>query len=68
VETEQNVSFEDLEKRIGEWKEIALFLRRNVVQGEQGQDGAFRELSLIPSCEAITMSRARVVADWQVYE
>jgi hypothetical protein len=68
VETEENVSFEDLEKRIGEWKEIALFLRRNVVQGEQGQDGAFRESSLVPSCEAIIMSREKVVADWQVYE
>ena len=32
----------ELEKRIGEWKEIALFLRRNVVQGEQGEDGSFR--------------------------
>jgi hypothetical protein len=42
VETEENVSYEDLEKRIGEWREIALFLRRNVVQGEQGEDGSYR--------------------------
>ena len=33
---------EDIEKRIGEWKEIALFLRRNVVQGERGDDGSYR--------------------------
>jgi len=39
---EEEVSEAELEKRIGEWKEIALFLRRNVVQGEQGEDGSFR--------------------------
>jgi complex III assembly factor LYRM7 len=39
---EEKVSEAELEKRIGEWKEIALFLRRNVVQGEQGEDGSFR--------------------------
>jgi complex III assembly factor LYRM7 len=39
---EEEVSEAELEKRIGEWKEIALFLRRNVVQGEQGEDGTFR--------------------------
>jgi hypothetical protein len=39
---EEEVSEAELENRIGEWKEIALFLRRNVVQGEQGEDGSFR--------------------------
>jgi len=39
---EEEVSEVELEKRIAEWKEIALFLRRNVVQGEQGEDGSFR--------------------------
>lgn len=46
MEVESEISEEELEKRIGEWKEIALFLRRNVVQGEQGEDGAFRMSSL----------------------
>jgi complex III assembly factor LYRM7 len=46
VPVETEVSEEELEKRIGEWKEIALFLRRNVVQGEQGDDGSFRMSSL----------------------
>ena len=46
---EEEVSEAELEKRIGEWKEIALFLRRNVVQGEQGEDGTFRmSPSLLP--------------------
>jgi hypothetical protein len=39
---ETDISAEELEKRIGEWKEIALFLRRNVVQGEKGEDGSYR--------------------------
>ena len=39
---EEEVTEAELEKRIAEWKEIALFLRRNVVQGEQGEDGSFR--------------------------
>jgi len=30
-------------KRIEEWLEVALFLRRNVVQGVQEEEGAFRE-------------------------
>lgn len=34
---------EELSKRIEEWKEIALFLRRNVVQGELKGDGSYRE-------------------------
>jgi hypothetical protein len=42
---ETDVSAEELEKRIGEWKEIALFLRRNVVQGEKGEDGSYRTFS-----------------------
>jgi hypothetical protein len=42
-ESERDVTPEDIEKRIGEWKEIALFLRRNVVQGERGDDGSYRE-------------------------
>jgi hypothetical protein len=46
IPAETEVSEEELEKRIGEWKEIALFLRRNVVQGEQGDDGSFRMSSL----------------------
>lgn len=40
---ETEVTYEELEKRIGEWKEIALFLRRNVVQGEKTEDGSYRE-------------------------
>lgn len=44
-EVETDVTYEELEKRIGEWKEIALFLRRNVVQGEQTEDGSYREWS-----------------------
>jgi hypothetical protein len=42
VTEEETVTYEELEKRIGEWKEIALFLRRNVVQGEKGEDGSYR--------------------------
>ena len=41
-EEEKDISADELEKRIAEWKEIALFLRRNVVQGEQGEDGSYR--------------------------
>jgi len=44
---ETDISAEELEKRIGEWKEIALFLRRNVVQGEKGEDGSYRTFSLL---------------------
>lgn len=43
------MTYEELEKRIGEWKEIALFLRRNVVQGEKGEDGSYRASSPPPS-------------------
>lgn len=46
-ESEKDVTPEDIEKRIGEWREIALFLRRNVVQGERGEDGSYR-MSLFP--------------------
>lgn len=48
VPVETEITEEELAKRIGEWKEIALFLRRNVVQGEQGEDGAFRKSKSIP--------------------
>jgi complex III assembly factor LYRM7 len=34
-------SFEELQKRIQEWRDVAVFLRRNVVQGVQNEDGAF---------------------------
>jgi hypothetical protein len=55
---EEEVSEAELEKRIGEWKEIALFLRRNVVQGEQGEDGSFRmspffRPGFFPSCAVL---------------
>ena len=40
---EESVSPEVVAKRISEWREVAVFLRRNVVQGEQDANGSFRE-------------------------
>lgn len=34
---------EDLMKRIEEWREVAVYLRRNVVQGVQTEQGTFSE-------------------------
>ncbi len=34
---------EEIQKRIGEWKEVAEFLRKNVVQGRQDETGTFSE-------------------------
>lgn len=34
---------EEIQKRIGEWKEVASFLRKNVVQGRQDESGTFSE-------------------------
>ncbi|KAK8858505.1 hypothetical protein IAR55_002732 [Kwoniella newhampshirensis] len=33
---------EEIAKRIEEWKEAAVFLRRNVVQGEEQNDGSWK--------------------------
>ncbi|GFZ45288.1 hypothetical protein JCM24511_03014 [Saitozyma sp. JCM 24511] len=33
---------EELAKRIEEWREVAVFLRRNVVQGVKDEEGAYR--------------------------
>lgn len=35
------VTEEEIAKRIEEWREIAVFLRRNVVQGVQDESGAY---------------------------
>lgn len=35
---------DELIKRLGEWKEVAAFLRRNVVQGRMDENGTYREL------------------------
>ena len=43
---EETISEEEIAKRIKEWKEVALFLRRNVVQAEQDEGGSYRELSI----------------------
>ncbi|ORX40167.1 hypothetical protein BD324DRAFT_648769 [Kockovaella imperatae] len=45
-----HISTEEIAKRISEWKEVALFLRRNVVQGEQDESGSFR-LRVTPETE-----------------
>jgi complex III assembly factor LYRM7 len=68
---EEEVSEAELEKRIGEWKEIALFLRRNVVQGEQGEDGSFRmSYRPLPTfcqiCEMELMIGLRVTEDTEL--
>ncbi|EIW73650.1 hypothetical protein TREMEDRAFT_24381 [Tremella mesenterica DSM 1558] len=34
--------FEELNQRIEEWKEVALFIRKNVVQGVKDEQGTFR--------------------------
>lgn len=34
---------EELQKRINEWNEVATFLRRNVVQGRQDDQGVYSE-------------------------
>ncbi|RXK41619.1 hypothetical protein M231_01118 [Tremella mesenterica] len=39
---EVHVKFEELKKRIEEWKEVALFIRKNVVQGVKDEQGTFR--------------------------
>jgi hypothetical protein len=52
ITVEETVTYEELEKRIREWKEIALFLRRNVVQGEKGEDGSYR-MSCLHRCRGV---------------
>ncbi|WVW84564.1 hypothetical protein I302_106598 [Kwoniella bestiolae CBS 10118] len=39
---EEQVNEEEVQKRIEEWKETAQFLRRNVVQGVQDEDGTWK--------------------------
>lgn len=34
---------EEIQKRINEWKEVAVFLRKNVVQGRLAEDGTYSE-------------------------
>ena len=46
----------ELQKRIDEWKEVALFLRRNVVQGVKDDTGAYRMSSLIPSSHSLSLA------------
>ncbi|BEI86297.1 hypothetical protein CcaverHIS002_0605840 [Cutaneotrichosporon cavernicola] len=33
---------EEIQKRVSEWKEVASFLRKNVVQGRQDETGTFK--------------------------
>ncbi|GMK57200.1 hypothetical protein CspeluHIS016_0400340 [Cutaneotrichosporon spelunceum] len=33
---------EEIQKRVAEWKEVATFLRKNVVQGRQDENGRFK--------------------------
>ena len=40
---DEDVGTDEIARRIEEWKEVAVFLRRNVVQGEQGSSGAWSE-------------------------
>ncbi|KAK1925375.1 hypothetical protein DB88DRAFT_483737 [Papiliotrema laurentii] len=49
-EAAEQVSPEEVEKRIGEWKEVAAFLRKNVVQGQLDETGAYR-LRVTPDTE-----------------
>lgn len=39
--SEESIGVDDVAKRITEWKELARFLKRNVVQGVRSDDGAW---------------------------
>lgn len=41
--SEESIGVDEVAKRITEWKELARFLKRNVVQGVKGDDGAWSE-------------------------
>lgn len=41
--SEESVGVDEIVKRITEWKELARFLKKNVVQGVKGDDGAWSE-------------------------
>ncbi|KAE8538710.1 hypothetical protein D1P53_005073 [Cryptococcus gattii VGV] len=40
--SEESVGVDEIVKRITEWKELARFLKKNVVQGVKGDDGAWK--------------------------
>ncbi|KIR57282.1 hypothetical protein I315_00447 [Cryptococcus gattii Ru294] len=40
--SEESVGVDEIVKRITEWKELARFLKKNIVQGVKGDDGAWK--------------------------